>query len=109
MGSPSATSGVPETRVVPEDAPGLVLLVDDEPLLLRSLRRILESDGHRTVLAESAAAADAVLADPALDVVLLDLLLGQRSALELLERVKRERPEVEVIVMTGHASIESAG
>ncbi|MEE9607370.1 MAG: sigma-54 dependent transcriptional regulator [Myxococcota bacterium] len=108
MGSPSATSGAPETRVVPEDAPGLVLLVDDEPLLLRSLRRILESDGHRTVLAESAAAADAVLADPALDVVLLDLLLGQRSGLELLERVKRERPEVEVIVMTGHASIESA-
>ncbi len=90
------------------DAPGLVLLVDDEPLLLRSLRRILEAAGHRTALAESALAAEPWLADPALDVVLVDLLLGESSGLELLERLKREQPEVEVIVMTGHASIESA-
>jgi two-component system response regulator HydG len=41
-------------------------------------------------------------------VVLLDLFLGRTSGLELLDRLKRERPEVEVIVMTGHASIESA-
>ena len=43
-----------------------------------------------------------------LDVALLDLVLGHASGLELLDRIKRERPEVEVIVMTGHASIESA-
>jgi DNA-binding NtrC family response regulator len=88
--------------------PGLVLLVDDEPLLLRSLRRILEAQGHRTELAESAAAVEAWLADPDLAVVMLDLFLGSASGMDVLERVKRARPEVEVIVMTGHASIESA-
>jgi DNA-binding NtrC family response regulator len=85
-----------------------VLLVDDEPLLLRSLRRILEGGGYRTVLAESSEAAEPVLSDPSLGVVLLDVLLGRTSGLELLGRLKRERPEVEVIMMTGHASIESA-
>jgi len=91
-----------------EHTPGLVLLVDDEPLLLRSLRRILESDGHRTALADSPQVAEPVLRDPDLAVVLLDLFLGATSGLDLLDRLKRERPEVEVIVMTGHASIESA-
>jgi len=90
------------------EEPGLVLVVDDEPLLLRSLQRILRSDGHRMVLAESAAEAESTLADPQLDVVLLDLLLGKSSGLELLERLKRERPELEVIVITGNASIDSA-
>jgi DNA-binding NtrC family response regulator len=82
--------------------------VDDEPLLLRSLRRILETDGHRTALADSAEAAEPVLANPDLAVVLLDLFLGATSGLDLLDRLKRERPEVEVVVMTGHASIENA-
>ena len=89
-------------------APGTVLLVDDEPLVLRSLRRVLEAAGHRTRLAESLPEAERQLADPELDVVLVDLLLGHASGLDLLEHVKRERPEVEVIVMTGNASIESA-
>jgi DNA-binding NtrC family response regulator len=85
-----------------------VLLVDDEPLLLRALQRILRGDGHRIALAESAEQAEESLADPDLDVVVLDLLLGRQSGLDFLERVKRERPELEVIVITGHASIESA-
>jgi len=82
--------------------------VDDEPLLLRSLRRILETDGHRTVLADSPEAAEPVLGNPDLAVVLLDLFLGATSGLDLLDRLKHERPEVEIVVMTGHASIESA-
>ena len=87
---------------------GLVLVVDDEPLLLRSLRRILESDGQRVVLVGDPAALEGPLEDPALDVVLLDLVMGSTSGLDVLDRLKRERPEVEVIVMTGHASIPSA-
>jgi DNA-binding NtrC family response regulator len=85
-----------------------VLVVDDEPLLLRALARILRADGHRLLLAEGPEPALDALADPALDVVLLDLRLGGASGLELLEHIKRERPEVEVVVMTGHATVESA-
>jgi two-component system, NtrC family, response regulator HydG len=88
--------------------PGFVLVVDDEPLLLRALARILRPEGHRVEVAETPGAAHSVLADPDLEVVLLDLRLGAASGLELLDRIKAERPEVEVLVMTGHATIESA-
>jgi two-component system, NtrC family, response regulator AtoC len=90
------------------EASGKLVLIDDEPLLLRSLRRILEGEGHETWMAESVEAAETHLADADPDVVLLDLALGAESGLALLERLKRERPELEVIVITGNASIESA-
>jgi two-component system response regulator HydG len=108
MATPGAAFPAQDLGLTGEQAPGLVLLVDDEPLLLRSLRRILESDGHRTALADCAEAAEPALASPDLAVVLLDVFLGASSGLDLLDRLKRERPEVEVVVMTGHASIESA-
>jgi DNA-binding NtrC family response regulator len=87
---------------------GLVLLVDDEPLFLRALARILRPSGHRLLTAETLAQLEAALAEPALDVVLLDLRFGAHDGRELLARLKRERPELEVIVVTGHASVESA-
>ena len=88
--------------------PGSVLIVDDEPLLLRSLRRILERDGHTVWLAESEEAAAPAIASANLDVVVVDVGLGSSNGLDLLDRLKRSRSEVEVIVMTGQASIESA-
>jgi two-component system response regulator HydG len=92
----------------PESARGVVLLVDDEPLLLKALERILRPEGHEVRLAPNLETARTQLADPALDVVLVDLFLGNASGLEVLDRVAGEALEVEVIVMTGHASIESA-
>jgi two-component system response regulator HydG len=101
--APMRSDGAPE-----RGAPGTVLLIDDEPLLLRSLRRTLEGEGHRTALAESAEAAEPRLAESEPDVVLVDLGLGRDGGRALLEGLKREHPEVEVIVITGNASIESA-
>ncbi|MBW2273374.1 MAG: response regulator [Deltaproteobacteria bacterium] len=92
----------------PSEDPGLVLVVDDEAPVLLALRRILDGDRHVVVLASSPDEASGALEDPGLDVVLVDLAMGEASGLELLERVKRERPEVQVIVMTGNASIDSA-
>jgi DNA-binding NtrC family response regulator len=96
-----------ESQHTPQAGNGVVLLVDDEPLLLKTLRRILESDSQR-VLAAGPDGLEAHLGNPELDVVLVDLRMGRTSGLDVLDRFKRERPEVEVVVMTGHASIESA-
>jgi two-component system response regulator AtoC len=87
---------------------GLVLLVDDEPQILRALARILRPDAHRLLTAERIEQVGEALAEPGLDAVLLDLRFGEHDGRELLARIKRERPEVEVIVVTGHASVESA-
>jgi two-component system response regulator HydG len=86
---------------------GLVLLADDEPLIVRALARILRPDGHRLLTAEGLEQVDAALAEPGLDVVLLDLRFGEHDGRELLARLKREHPELEVIIVTGHASVES--
>ncbi len=87
---------------------GRVLVVDDEPLLLRSMRRILEADGQQVILASDPGDLDALLDDATLDVVLLDLFMGAVNGLDVLDRLKRDRPEVEVVVMTGQASVQSA-
>ncbi len=108
MASPGAPLAIADDNATPDSAGGLVLVIDDEPLLLRSLERILTAGGYRALLAESEEDAAPVLSDPALDVLLLDVKLGRRNGLDLLDRLKRDRPEVEVIVITGHASIESA-
>jgi len=92
----------------PRDARGMVLLVDDEPLLLRALQRILRPEGYRVATASGPEEMGPALDDPALDVILLDLFLGEANGLDVLDRVKSSRAEVEVIVMTGHASVESA-
>ncbi len=91
-----------------QEPQGLVLLVDDEPLFLRALARILRPEGHRLLTAQSAGEVSAALEDPALEVVLLDLQLGQDSGLVVLDHVKQVRPEVEVVMLTGHASVENA-
>lgn len=87
---------------------GTILVVDDEPLLRKSLRRILESDEHHVLLASGAVEMREHLERPHPDVILLDLVLGNTSGLEVLAEIRRDWPEIAVIVMTGHATIESA-
>ena len=71
-------------------------------------RQLAGNASHRDGERRSRDAVARTLHDPDLDVVLLDLFLGDESGIDVLEEIRRERPEVEVIVMTGHASIESA-
>ncbi len=87
---------------------GRVLLVDDEPLFLRSLERLLRGEGHEIAGAGSWEGIAPELGRPELDVVLLDLVLGTADGLDLLERIKELRPDVEVVILSGHASIERA-
>jgi DNA-binding NtrC family response regulator len=107
---PMPSRAVEAAPAAPEAAasPGRILLVDDEPLLLRSLTRVLRADGHEIRTAAGTAEALRHLVDPELDVILLDLFMPGDNGLDLLDRVKRERPEVEVVMMTGHASVETA-
>ncbi len=106
--TPASAESPDARRFSAPEASGFVLLVDDEPLLLQSLKRVLERAGYETALAQSVSEATPHLSDPRLDVALVDLLLGPVSGLALLEQIKSARPEIEVIVMTGHGSIESA-
>ena len=84
-----------------------LLVVDDEPSMRVFLEVLLTKAGHTVEMAEDVAAATRVLAATGeLDLVLTDLRLGKKSGLDILKKVKADRPETEVIVMTAYASDE---
>jgi DNA-binding NtrC family response regulator len=85
-----------------------VLVVDDEPALLKALEALLGRAGHAVVALDNPITALQRLAAEDFDVALFDIKMPQLSGLELLNAVKHRRPEVEVIIMTGHATVETA-
>ncbi len=93
--------------VADENPAPAVLLVDDEPNLVRALRRMIEPEGFRVLEAGERAAINAQLRQEP-ELVLLDLLLGDESGVELLSEIRERCPDTEIIVMTGYATIDSA-
>src|SRR5689334_10325076 len=85
-----------------------VLVVDDEPVLLRALETLLQKKGCHVTALDSPITATQRLAQEDFDVALLDVKMPDLSGLELLNAVKHRRPEIEVIMMTGHATVETA-
>jgi two-component system, NtrC family, response regulator HydG len=86
-----------------------VYTVDDEPMIHSIWRRILPRDEFEVVSFPSAQAAlEALRTDPAVDVMATDLSMPGTDGMELLRLVKSERPEVEVIMVTGYAELATA-
>jgi two-component system response regulator HydG len=88
---------------------GRILVVDDDEAQIKLLKTVLEADGWAVLPARSGAEALALLdAGDDVDVVLSDLLMPGMDGRELLAAVLERRPEVPVIIMTAHASVDSA-
>src|SRR5450631_198073 len=85
-----------------------ILIVVDESEIRSSLQGVLEDEGYKTVLAESAEECLATLARKAGDVVLLDIWLPGIDGLEALERTVEMDDPPEVIMISGHGNIETA-
>jgi len=87
---------------------GTVLVIDDEPVLQDVLGSLLTSDGFDYQQATTAADGMRVLREEEIDVVLLDIMLPDRSGLELLPEIKAFDPHLPVVVITAYSSVESA-
>jgi two-component system, NtrC family, nitrogen regulation response regulator NtrX len=85
-----------------------ILIVDDEPAIRTSLRGVLEDEGYRVTAVGSAEEALARLADEAPDMVFLDIWLPRMDGLEALAEIKQRRPEIAVVMISGHGTIETA-
>ena len=85
-----------------------VLVVEDEKVHRELLKMTLEEEGYRVWSVPSAEKALPILAQEEVEVAVLDVRLPGMSGLELLRRIKQERPEVEVIVITAFGEIEDA-
>lgn len=95
-------------RPVAQTAAVKVLVVDDDPLILKVWRVILRSDEFEVTVCANGQEALQALAASKIDVVVTDVMMPGIDGMELLRRVKQARPEIEVIVMTAKASIQDA-
>ncbi len=82
--------------------------MDDEPAIQSALRGVLEDEGYRVTAVGSGAEAIGVVADEVPDVVFLDIWMPGLDGLETLAQLKRVRPEAAVVMISGHATIETA-
>jgi NtrC-family two-component system response regulator AlgB len=98
------------TTMQPQKArsPMRILIVDDEENIRRIMVVVLEAMGHETVGVDNGAAARQQLENDTFDIAFLDLKLGGENGLDLLPELLKVNPELEVIVFTAYASIETA-
>ena len=89
--------------------PNAILVVDDEADMRRLLKRTLETDlGCRVVTAPSGKAALSLIDEDHFDLVLADIKMPEMDGLTLLVRIKQSHPDLTVMMMTAHGSIETA-
>jgi two-component system nitrogen regulation response regulator NtrX len=85
-----------------------IVIVDDEPNIGRSLRMILEGEGYRVTICESAAAFRSQRHLPAADLYLLDVRLPDGSGIELLRTLRQDDERAVAVMISGHATIADA-
>jgi DNA-binding NtrC family response regulator len=93
---------------MPATHQGSVLIVDDDPDFTAVTQSLVEIEGYSASLARSGAEAVRLCHEQSFDAVLLDLKLGAVSGLDVLRDLRSEWPDLPVIVVTAHGSLESA-
>lgn len=84
-----------------------VLIVDDEVNIRKTMSYCLAAEGHTVVAVSNPADAIGEVRRKAFDLAFVDLRLGDEDGMELLPRLTTESPWTKIVVITGHASIES--
>ena len=85
-----------------------ILVVDDEAVVRRVLGDALRRAGHEVELADCGTAALKRLTKPGIDLLLLDLQLGDIDGVEVMHAARRNWPELPIIMLTAHGSLPSA-
>jgi DNA-binding response OmpR family regulator len=85
-----------------------VLVVDDEPYIRTTVREVMRDQGYEVTEASSSEECLEILATRPMDVVLLDIKLPGMDGMEAFRRICRENYRVDVIMISGHGTIETA-
>lgn len=96
-----------DTAPAAEAEPFALLLVDDEPNVLRALMRVLRGRGYRLHGASSGAEGIALLAREPVDLVISDMRMPEMSGAEFLATVRIAWPDTVRVLLTGHADMAS--
>ena len=98
----------PEQQNVQDVPPGCVFVIDDDPLTLKNLRRILEKDGHSVSTFTNPFRALKRLEEDPCDLVISDVRMPYMDGVTVLDHIKRSAPDIGVILITGYASLNGA-
>ncbi|NVL89457.1 MAG: response regulator [Desulfobacterales bacterium] len=85
-----------------------ILIVDDEPRMRDSLKTLLGNEGFEVQAGCGGQEAIQCLGKNDFDLVLLDLVMPDSDGNEIMDQIKRQSPETLVVIITGHASVESS-
>src|SRR5262245_38274809 len=85
-----------------------ILLIEDEEILAKNIKRYLERRGYDILIAGTAAEGIRLFSQSELDLVLLDLNLPDLHGLKVLDEIRRRDTRVKVICVTGHGSVQTA-
>lgn len=85
-----------------------VLIIDDEPGLRHTLTRLIRAAGFQVTAVADGKEALVVLEQPVFDLVYLDIHLPGINGLDILRAIRKESPQLPVILLTGNASLQSA-
>jgi DNA-binding NtrC family response regulator len=85
-----------------------ILVVDDDAVTCQLLREVLERDGVRVVWEQDPRRAIVDLEEAAVDLAILDVRMPELDGLELLRRLRQQRPELPIIMMTAFGSVDTA-
>ncbi len=85
-----------------------ILIVDDEESIRRSVADILTDEGYRPVVAADGDEALRALGKDSPELVLLDIAMPGRDGIQVLEQLRRAWPDLPVVMMSGHGTVETA-
>ncbi len=85
-----------------------ILVADDEKGIRETLRRLLEFEKYRVLTAEDGPTALRLVEKEIVDLILLDIKMPGMDGLEVLSRVHREQPDLPVVIISGHGTIQTA-
>lgn len=85
-----------------------LLIIDDEKIILESLRHELVHDGYEVTTAENGEEGLAIMKRQYLDLIVTDLMMEGIDGLEVLKAVKEYDPEISVIILTGFGELSTA-
>jgi two-component system nitrogen regulation response regulator NtrX len=85
-----------------------ILVIDDEAGVRNVLRDVLEDEGYQVALAEDGFKGLEILKDDNIDLVFLDVWLPNKGGIDVLKEIRESYPELETIVISGHANISLA-
>jgi DNA-binding NtrC family response regulator len=87
---------------------GKILVVDDEDIVRTSCSRTLTPGGFEVKLAKNGREGLNMMGEEAFDIVLTDLKMPDMDGIEVLRKIKEDWPEVEVIIITGYQTVDTA-